>query len=155
MHYLSLHPRKGVSDHRQSEIPKCKIAKNLSWNHCVDSVCRRANNATAFLRGNLSSCPAKIKDMCYKTLVWLVPRYNMLLLSEILSQKWTSTMYDKSVERRAVRIVTNYYNTTSSLTWMTDRQGLDSLRHRQLPQPLAHLTHRLKSGLQSKCYQNC
>jgi hypothetical protein len=32
-------------------------------------VTKKANNTTAVLRRNLSSCPQHIKDMCYKTFV--------------------------------------------------------------------------------------
>ena len=45
------------------------ISNNLSWNHNIDSVCKKANNTTAFLRWNLASCPRSIKDKCYKTMV--------------------------------------------------------------------------------------
>jgi hypothetical protein len=41
------------------------ISQNLSWNNHIDKVCRKANNTTAFLRRNLSSCPANIRTKCY------------------------------------------------------------------------------------------
>jgi hypothetical protein len=43
------------------------ISQNLSWNNHIDNVCRKANNTTAFLRRNLSSCPANIRTKCYTT----------------------------------------------------------------------------------------
>ena len=43
------------------------INNTLSWNSHIDIMTKKANNTTAFLRRNLSSCPADVK--CYKTLV--------------------------------------------------------------------------------------
>jgi hypothetical protein len=45
------------------------ISNNLSWNHHIDGICKKANNTTAFLRRNLLDCPTTIKDKCYKTLI--------------------------------------------------------------------------------------
>ena len=42
------------------------IFHNLSWNHHIDSVCKKANNITAFLRRNISSCPVSIKENAIK-----------------------------------------------------------------------------------------
>ena len=36
------------------------ITSNLSWNHHIENVCKKTKNTTAFLRRNLSSCPAFI-----------------------------------------------------------------------------------------------
>ena len=41
------------------------INNTLSWNSHIDIMIKKANNTTAFLRRNLSSCPADVK--CYKT----------------------------------------------------------------------------------------
>jgi hypothetical protein len=45
------------------------IGHNLSWNHHIGTVIKKANNINAFLRRNISSCPSKIKAQCYTTLV--------------------------------------------------------------------------------------
>ena len=45
------------------------INNKLSWNSHVDQVTKRANQTTAFLRRNLSSCSKDVKAKCYKTLV--------------------------------------------------------------------------------------
>ena len=45
------------------------IDRKLSWNPHIDSVTQKANNSTAFLRRNLSSCPKEVKATCYKSLV--------------------------------------------------------------------------------------
>ena len=52
--------------HPWEELAITTKAKYLSWNHHIKSVCKKANNTTASLRRNLSPCPAKIKDICYK-----------------------------------------------------------------------------------------
>ena len=41
----------------------------LSWNAHIDTITKQANNTTAFLWRNLSMCPRKVKDTCYKTFV--------------------------------------------------------------------------------------
>jgi hypothetical protein len=45
------------------------IDNTLSWNSHIDIMTKKSNNTTAFLRRNLSSCPADVKSTCYKTLV--------------------------------------------------------------------------------------
>jgi hypothetical protein len=45
------------------------ISQNLSWNNHIDNVCRKANNTTAFLRRNLSSCPANIRTKFHNRIV--------------------------------------------------------------------------------------
>ena len=47
------------------------FSNTLSWNAHIDNITKKANNTTAFLRKNLSTCPKKVKDTCYKTFVWL------------------------------------------------------------------------------------
>ena len=38
------------------------IDNTLSWNSHIDIMTKKANNTTAFLRRNLSSCPADVKS---------------------------------------------------------------------------------------------
>ncbi|XP_062578982.1 uncharacterized protein LOC134240892 [Saccostrea cucullata] len=105
------------------------ISNNLSWNHHIDSVCKKANNTTAFLRRNLSSCPSNIKDKCYKTLVRPQVEY-----ASTVWDPHTKKNIDKleAVQRRAARFVTNNYNTTSSVTTMIDRLEWESLQQRRI-----------------------
>ena len=45
------------------------IDSTLSWNHHIDTITKKANNTTAFLRQNLSSWPPDVKATCYKALM--------------------------------------------------------------------------------------
>ena len=45
------------------------ISHNISWNHHIGTVTKKANNTNAFLSRNISSCPSKIKAQCYTTLL--------------------------------------------------------------------------------------
>ena len=45
------------------------IDNTLSWNKHIDTITKKANNKTAFLRQNLLSCPHGVKATCHKALV--------------------------------------------------------------------------------------
>ena len=45
------------------------IHKQLNWNHHISSVTKIANNTRSFLQRNISQCPKKTKELCYRTLV--------------------------------------------------------------------------------------
>ena len=45
------------------------IHKQLNWNHLISSVTKKANNTRSFLQRNISQCPKKTKELCYRTLV--------------------------------------------------------------------------------------
>jgi hypothetical protein len=89
------------------------ISNNLSWNHHIDGICKKANNTTAFLRRNLSHCPTTIKDKCYKTLVRSQVEYASTVW-DLHTKKNNKKL--QQVQRQAARFVTNNYNTTSSVT---------------------------------------
>ena len=45
------------------------IDSPLSWSHHIDTITKKTNNTTAFLRRNFSSCPPDVKATFYKALV--------------------------------------------------------------------------------------
>ena len=53
------------------------IQNNLSWNHHINQVAKKANSTSAFLQRNIHACPRKIKVLCYLTLLpdqsWSMP----------------------------------------------------------------------------------
>jgi hypothetical protein len=73
------------------------IDNTLSWNSHIDIMTKKANNTTAFLRRNLSSCPADVKSACYKTLVRPQLEYAVTVWDP-----WTQTNISKieAVQRR-------------------------------------------------------
>ena len=46
-----------------------QLSSNLSWDHHITTISKKANQILAFLRRNLGSCPVKIKEQAYFTLV--------------------------------------------------------------------------------------
>ena len=55
------------------------ISHNLSWNHHIGTVSKKANNINAFLSRNISSCPSKVKTQCYTTLVRPIMGYASII----------------------------------------------------------------------------
>ena len=105
------------------------ISNNLSWNHHINSVCKKANNTTAFLRRNLASCPRSIKDKCYKTMVRPQVEYASSVWDPHTQRNINRV---EQVQRRAARFVTNNYSSTSSVTAMLDRLEWETLRQRRI-----------------------
>ena len=91
------------------------IGHNLSWNHHIGTVTKKANNINAFLSRNISSCPSKIKSQCYTTLVRPIMEYACIIWDPV-TQKNIREL--EMVQRRAARFVTGDYRTTSSVTRM-------------------------------------
>ena len=119
------------------------ISQNLSWNNHIDNVCRKANNTTAFLRRNLSSCPANIRTKCYTTFV----RPQLEYASSAWAPHTQSNINKlKSVQRRAARFATGNYNTTSSVTTMLNHLNWDTLQQRRL-RTKAIMMYRIINGL--------
>ena len=104
------------------------IDSTLSWNHHIDTITRKANNTTAFLRRNLSSCPPDVKATCYKALVRLRLEY----VSSIWDPHTQSNINKiESVQRRAARFVTGDYRQTSSVSSMLKHLGWEDLHTRR------------------------
>ena len=105
------------------------ISKNLSWNHHIDSVCKKANNTTAFLRRNLASCPRSIKDKCYKTMARPQVEYASSVWDPHTQRNINRV---EQVQRRAARyFFTNNYSSTSSVTAMLERLEWETLPQRR------------------------
>jgi hypothetical protein len=90
---------------------KCEV----SWNHHIGTVTKKANNINAFLSRNISSGPSKIKAQCYTTLVRPTMEYACIIWDPV-TQKNIREL--EMVQRRAARFVTEDYRTTSSMTQM-------------------------------------
>ena len=103
------------------------ISHNLSWNHHIGTVTKKAN-INAFLSRNISSCPSKIKAQCYTTLVRPVMEY-VCIIWDPVPQKNIREL--EMVQRRAARFVTVDYRTTSSVTQMLDALQWTELQQRR------------------------
>ena len=121
----------------------CLINNTLSWNSHVDTVTKKANNTTAFLRRNLSSCPQHIKDTCYKTFVRPQLEYAATVWDPHTDTNITKL---EGVQRRAARFVRNDYNHTSSVTAMMRALEWESLQQRR-HQAKAVMMYRIVNSL--------
>lgn len=104
------------------------ISNNLSWNTHIGTVTQKANNINAFLRRNISSCPSKIKEQCYVTLVRPIMEYASVIWDPVTQSNINQL---EMVQRRAARFVTGDYKTTSSVTSMLSQLNWDTLQERR------------------------
>ena len=104
------------------------FSNTLSWNAHIDTTTKKANNITAFLRRNLSTCPKKVKDTCYKTFVRHQVGYSATVWDPhtIVNLKKV-----EAVQRRAARFMTGDYRYTSSVTARTESLSWETLQHRR------------------------
>ena len=100
----------------------------LSWGHHTNIMTKKANNTTAFLRRNLSSCPRNIRATCYKSLVRPQIEYASTVWDH--SNK-THIKAVEAVQRRAARFITGNYRQESSVTSMLQDLQLESLQERR------------------------
>ena len=104
------------------------ISSNLSWNSHIENISNKANNITALIKRNLSACPAKIKETCYNTLIRPVVEYASIVWDPIKDKNKNKI---EMVQRKAARMVTGDYRTTSSVTEMIKCLGWTSLEQRR------------------------
>ena len=104
------------------------FSNTLSWNAHIDTITKKANNTTAFLRRNLSTCPKNIKGTCYKTFV----RPQVEYAATVWDPHTTDNIKKvEAVQRRAARFVTGDYRYTSSVTGMIESLSWETLQHRR------------------------
>ena len=104
------------------------FSNTLSWNAHIDTITKKANNTTAFLRRNLSSYPKEVKDTCYKTFVRPQVEYAATVWDPHTSENIKKV---EAVQWRAARFVTGDYSYTSSVTAMTESLSWETLLHRR------------------------
>jgi hypothetical protein len=117
--------------------------KSLSWNHHIDTITRKANNARSFLQRNIQQCPQKTKELCYMTLVRPIVEYSCIIWDPFTSANiWKLEM----VQRRAARMVFSDYRRTSSVTAMLQQLGWPSLQERRAHAKVT-MMYRITNGL--------
>ena len=119
------------------------MSQDLSSKPHVEAATKKANNSLAFLRRNLSSCPAQTKETAYKSLVRPTLEYASTVwdphTQECINQL-------EAVQRRAARFVKGGYHTTSSTSQMLAELGWSSLQHRRQQAKLL-MMYRIVHGL--------
>ena len=104
------------------------IDNKLSWNSHVNQMTKRANQTTAFLRRNLSSCSKDVKAQCYKSLVRPQLEYAATTWDPYTK---TNSAKVEAVKRRAARFCFNDYRQTSSVSSMMQDLGWEQLQTRR------------------------
>jgi len=123
----TIHDRK-LAHTKQSKYLGAILTNNLSWNAHIDMVSKKANNTTAFLCRNLSSCPRSTKEACYKTFVRPQVEYAATVWDP---HTQANTRKIEAVQRRAARFVSGDYFYKSSVTAMISVLGWESLEQRR------------------------
>ena len=119
------------------------IHEKLSWSHHINTITKRANQSLNFLKRNLYSCPPKVKEQCYKTLV----RPQL----EYASSVWDPhTKKDsnkiEAVQNRAARFTLRDYGRTSSVTNMKSQLGWPTLHQRRCQSKVV-MIYKIRNGL--------
>ena len=113
---------------RNAKYLGLNISHNLSWNTHIESTTKKANNTLAFLKRNISSCPAKIKAQCYTTLVRPIMEYACVVWDPVAQRNIYAL---EMVQRRAARFTLGDYRTTSSVTNMLQELNWNTLEERR------------------------
>ena len=102
--------------------------KTFNWNHHLRVVTKKANNTGSFLQRNISQCPKKTKELCYRTLVWPLMEY-----ATVIWDPFTDANIRKleMVQRRSARMVCSDYRRTSSVSSMSQQLQWPTLQERR------------------------
>ena len=89
---------------------------------------KKANQTTAFLPKNLSSCPKDVKAKCYKCIVRPQLEYASTVWDSVTKSNSANV---ESVQRRAARFCYDDYRRTSTITSMLQEIGWEDLQSRR------------------------
>ena len=78
----------------------------LPLNSHIETITKKANKSTAFLRRNLSTCQMKVRDTCYRTFVRPRVEYAATVWDPYTTD---NIKKEEAVQRRAARFVTEDY----------------------------------------------
>ena len=100
----------------------------LSWNSHIETVTKKVNQTTAFLRRKLSSCPKDVKAKCYKSIVRPQLEYASTVWNPVTKSNIAKV---ESVQKCAARVCYNDYRRTNSVTSMLQELGWEDLQPRR------------------------
>ena len=111
------------------------ITSDLQWSNHISGISSQANSSLGFIRRNLRSCPQKLKEVAYISMVRSVMEYNAIWHPHF--RKDIDLL--ERIQRRAARFVKTDYNPRSSVTRMMQDLGWSDLAHRRTDLRLALL----------------
>ncbi len=122
-----------LSGHILEEVNQAKylgltISNELTWSTHITITSHKANNTLAFLQRNLKSCPPKLKETAYISLVRSVMEYSATIWDPYLVKDINLL---ERVQRRAARFVKGDYSYRSSVTAMLQDLGWTNLADRR------------------------
>ena len=98
-YYIQNTPIRSVSSVKYLGVT---IDERLSFNEHINRISHRANSIKALLQRNIKSCPLKVKDNCYKTMVRPIMEYACTVWSPYTRKNIQGL---EAVQRRAARFV--------------------------------------------------
>ena len=102
----------------------------LEWSKHIATMTNKANSKLSFLRCNLKSCPEKLKQTAYLSLVrsFMPMEYGTTVWDPY--QKYTSDIVER-LQRQTARFVKSRYSRYSSVSDMLDFLGWTPLSQRR------------------------
>ena len=107
------------------------INKDLSWNHHINSITKKANSTVGFLRRNISKCPSKVKKQAYVTFVRPSIEYAATVWHTPPNTSKGNKKQLEAVQRRAARFICSNWDQQSSPTAMLASHDLPALEKRR------------------------
>ena len=104
------------------------ITSDLQWSNHISGTSSQANSSIGFIRRNHRSCPQKLKEVAYISMVRSVMEYSVIIWDPHLRKDIDLL---ERVQRRAARFVKKDYNHRSCVTRMTQDLGWSDLAHRR------------------------
>ena len=125
-----------LAEVQNSKYLGLNISNELDWSTHIADTTRKGNCTLGFIRRNLKSCPGKLKETAYLSLVRSVLEYGATIWDPYLAKDINSLEMD---QRKAARFVKHDYRRTSSVTAMLADLGWKNLADRRRDLRLALL----------------
>ena len=109
---------------RNSKFLGLYISNELEWSTHIADATWKGNCTLGFIHRNLKSCPTKLKESAYITLVRSVPEYGATLWDPHLTKDINSLV---KVQRKAASFVKHDSRCTSSVTTKLEELGWKNL----------------------------
>jgi hypothetical protein len=119
------------------------IQENLSWDHHINRVVKKANSTLGFLKRNLKIKNQKTKASAYFSIVRPTLEYCCTVWSPYTQDQIHRI---EMTQRRAARYATNRYRNTSSVTSMLQDLQWETLEHRRSKMQLV-MMYKIVNGL--------
>ena len=104
------------------------LTPKMKFNTHINLATKKANSICTFLKRNIRSCPIKVKEKAYMSLVRPITEYAAIVWDPFTKENIQKL---EQVQRRAARFVLSDYGQNSSVTAMLEKLGWESLQQRR------------------------